>query len=199
MPVGRMYEGAEERSNEQVQSCPAFGRRNRNDHIGRGGGSYATGRPPLGDDGRYRGDRSRVAFERSVTDDEMDLDSGFLILPAALPENPVMFEGTTDSDDTSDDDSGASRDGGENKARDDTRNDTPAADGSYAREVALPFTAKQSDPYGTWNALATLADVAGEVSIDVRAKPQEGYEKAKLENRVIEPLRQLALITDENE
>ena len=50
--------------------------------------AYVTARPPLGDDGRYQIDRSRVAFERSVADDEIDLDSGFLIVPAALPEKP---------------------------------------------------------------------------------------------------------------
>ncbi len=50
--------------------------------------AYVTARPLLGDDGRYQIDRSRVAFERSVADDEVDLDSGFLIVPAALPEKP---------------------------------------------------------------------------------------------------------------
>ena len=51
---------------------------------------YATGQPELGDDGRYRLDRSRIAFDRAVADDEIDLDAGFLILPAALPERPVV-------------------------------------------------------------------------------------------------------------
>ena len=50
---------------------------------------YATGRPNLGDDGRYQFDWSRIAFERSVDDDEIDLDSGFLIVPKALPEKTV--------------------------------------------------------------------------------------------------------------
>ena len=38
---------------------------------------YTTGRPVLGEDGRYQVDRSRVAFERTVAGDEIDLDSGF--------------------------------------------------------------------------------------------------------------------------
>ena len=49
---------------------------------------YATGRPQLGDDGRFLIDRSRVAFERSVADDEVDLDAGLLIAPSAIPEKP---------------------------------------------------------------------------------------------------------------
>ena len=56
---------------------------------------YATGRPNLGDDGRYQLDWSRVAFERSVADDEIDLDSGFLIIPKALPAKPVEPTSTT--------------------------------------------------------------------------------------------------------
>ena len=49
---------------------------------------YATGRPQLGEDGRFLIDRSRVAFERSVADDEVDLDTGLLIAPSAIPEKP---------------------------------------------------------------------------------------------------------------
>ena len=55
----------------------------------------AAGRPNLGDDGRYQLDCSRVAFERSVADDEIDLDSGFLIIPKALPAKPVEPTSTT--------------------------------------------------------------------------------------------------------
>ena len=33
---------------------------------------FITGRPPLGEDGRYQIDRSRVAFERNVAEDEID-------------------------------------------------------------------------------------------------------------------------------
>ena len=159
---------------------------------------FVTGRPPLGDDGRYRIDRSRVAFERSLTDDEIDLDSGFLIVPAALPQKPVTLETETGGGDASGEVAGESGDDGETKESDVTGNDTTSADPSDPEEVALSFTASESDLYAAWNALANLADVAGEVSIDTRAKLPEGYDKAKLENGVIEPLRELGLISDEN-
>ena len=48
--------------------------------------AYTTGRPKLGDLGRYECDWARIAFERTVSEDEIDLDSGFLIVPGALPE-----------------------------------------------------------------------------------------------------------------
>ena len=39
------------------------------------------------------------------------------------------------------------------------------------------------------DALANLADVAGTVSIEATATAPEGYDKARLENGVLEPLR----------
>ena len=62
------------------------------------------------------------------------------------------------------------------------------------REVALSFTAERDALYGAWNALANLADLAGEVSVSVRA--EGALDKAKLENGVLEPLREFGLIDD---
>ena len=63
-------------------------------------------------------------------------------------------------------------------------------------EVAFSFIADRNDLYAAWNALANLADVAGEVSISARAKPKSGFDKNKFENGVLEPLRELGLIAD---
>ena len=51
--------------------------------------AYTTGRPALGGDGRYRIDRSRIAFGRAVAEDEIDIDSGFLIAASALPRSSI--------------------------------------------------------------------------------------------------------------
>ena len=61
-------------------------------------------------------------------------------------------------------------------------------------EVALSFTAERDALYGAWNALANLADLAGKVSVSVRA--EGALDKARLENGVLEPLRELGLIDD---
>ena len=42
--------------------------------------------------------------------------------------------------------------------------------------------------------VANLADMAGDVSVNVRAEPEEGFDKSKLENGVMEPLRESELI-----
>ena len=38
--------------------------------------------------------------------------------------------------------------------------------------------------FNAWNALANLADVGGEVSINAKAKQQSGFDKSILENGV---------------
>ena len=152
---------------------------------------YATGRPTLGEDGRYRIDRSHVAFGRSMDEDEIDLDSGFLMHPAALPVQPAE-----------------AADGGEWPPKPEAgvgpvlevwENAAPGASmppaATDTREiVALSFTADRDALYGAWNALANLADLAGEVSVSARA--EGALDKAKLENGVLEPLRELGLIDD---
>ncbi len=151
---------------------------------------YATGRPDLGEDGRYRIDRSHVAFGRSVAEDEIDLDSGFLMLPAALPVQTV--EGA-DGDESRPEPGTLT--GVEFEVRDRGVPDDPVAPSiADESEVTLSFTAERDALYGAWNALANLADLAGKVSVSVRA--EGALDKARLENGVLEPLRELRLIDD---
>ena len=151
---------------------------------------YATGRPDLGEDGRYRIDRSHVAFGRSVAEDEIDLDSGFLMLPAALPAQPAEAAGGDESRPEPGTPAGVEfeiRDSG-------VPDDSVAPAIADESEVALSFTAERDALYGAWNALANLADLAGKVSVSVRA--EGALDKARLENGVLEPLRELGLIDD---
>ena len=137
---------------------------------------------------------SRVAFERSVADDEIDLDSGFLIVPKALPTKPVEPTSSPTRGDQVTDDTGAT---GASEAGETTSagNVSPPVVEDEC-EVAFSFTAGRNDLYAAWSALANLADVAGKVSISARAKPKSGFDKSKLENGVMEPLRELGLIDD---
>ena len=147
---------------------------------------YVTGRPNLGDDGRYQIDWSRIAFERSVADDEIDLDSGFLIVPNAFPEKLAEPTSTpTVQGQVEEDPDPVNTGGGSGETSEDER------------EIALSFTADRNALFNAWNALANLADMAGKVSISARAKPKSGFDKSKLENGVLEPLRELGLIDDD--
>ena len=156
---------------------------------------YATGRPTLGDDGRYQLDRSRVAFERSVDDDEIDLDSGFVMVPGALPEKltepspaPSGGEPWTEVTDHT---------GGASEVRDSAApNDLTPSGAASEREVALSFSADRDALFGAWNAIANLADLAGKVTISATATAEDAFDKGRLENGVLEPLRELGLIDD---
>ena len=60
--------------------------------------------------------------------------------------------------------------------------------------VEFGFRANRDQLYTAWNAIANLADMAGDVSVNVRAESEEGFDKSKLENGVMEPLRESDLI-----
>lgn len=44
--------------------------------------------PSLGDDGKYQVNRDKVAITRPIAEDEVDLESGFLMMPEAIPAPP---------------------------------------------------------------------------------------------------------------
>ena len=157
--------------------------------------AYTTGRPTLGDDSRYQLDRSRVAFQRSVADDEIDLDSGFLIVPKALPiepDEPVETIGGGEQPPRP-----TPHTGGANEVRDSAAPDSPTPPSqANEREITLSFTTDRDALFNAWSALANLADLAGTVSITATATSEDTFDRSKLENGVLEPLRELGLIDD---
>ena len=162
--------------------------------------AYTTGRPAFGDDGRYRLDRSRVAFERAVAEDEIDLDSGFLVAPAALPRPDEFAPAPVPAGGDGGGDSDYPTPGGGAGVLGDRENPTAtataAAEGS--REITLSFSADRNELFNAWNALANLADAAGKVSVRVQAASEAGFDEARIENGVLEPLRELGLIGDDH-
>jgi hypothetical protein len=60
--------------------------------------------------------------------------------------------------------------------------------------VQVGFTANRDELYSAWNAIANLADMAGKVQVSIRAECEAGFEKSKLQNGVLEPLREADLI-----
>lgn len=159
---------------------------------------YTIGRPSLGEDGRYQIDRQRVSFERSVADDEIDLDSGFLIASAALPAKPILSGHSAGDSDADEGTSAQATDENDSGTTDVAGHDSTPLGVQSGRHIAVSFTADASKLYAAWKALANLADVAGEVSISANATAASGYDKAKLENGVLEPLRELGLIEEDD-
>lgn len=60
--------------------------------------------------------------------------------------------------------------------------------------VDLSFTADRDALFSAWNAMANLADMAGQVHVTIHAESPAGFDKAKLDNGVLEPLREADLI-----
>jgi len=153
---------------------------------------YTTGTPPLADDGRYQIDRAKVAFDQQLADDEVDLQAGFLILANALPTiaapppgagpqppEPPVYDPTPGPVGTGP----QPPPGGP---------DPPGAGPPHT--IELTFSADRNELFTAWNALANLADLAGKVNVTVRANSQGGFDPVKLENGVLEPLRETKLI-----
>ena len=127
------------------------------------------------------------------------LDSGFLIAPAALPEPEKPAAAPVSTSGGGDDDARYPAPGGGAGAIRERKGVTagaePAAQGS--RDFTISFVADRNELYAAWNALANLADAAGKVSVRVQAASDKGFDAAGIENGVLEPLRELGLIDDD--
>ena len=152
--------------------------------------AYATGEPQLGANGRYEIDWSRIAFQRRVAEDEVDLDAGFLMMPSALPERQVPSHLPIRS-------GYQVRDMPMPKMSDETDMGDPPGPSATSSPHRLKFTAGRDALFSAWNALANLADMAGNVTVSVSVDEAVELDRHKLENGVLEPLRELGLIDDE--
>ncbi len=134
-----------------------------------------------------------------MPEDEIDLDSGFLILPQAIPQEaapivpdqPIVHPGgggATGSGGTAPE-GGSSGTGGQPSGGP-IKEPEPVTETS----VQLRFSTDRNGLFTAWNAIANLADLAGTVDLTIRADAAGGFDKAKLQNGVMEPLREADLI-----
>ena len=151
--------------------------------------AYCTGEPALGAGGRYEIDWSRIAFKRRLAADELDLDAGFLMTPGALPKR----QGRAGSDEPPDE----VREGHPIDATYEAGEEAPERTTAGDALRRFGFTADRDALFAAWNALANLADLAGRVTISVSVDESVELNPHRLENSVLEPLRELGLIDDE--
>jgi hypothetical protein len=145
--------------------------------------------PELGTDGKYLVPIARVRIATGVAEDEIDLESGFIMMPQSIPQaspavqpgltltppvGPVPVVGT---------------------AVVETMPGVGPQLGAPAQTVVeVAFLADRNQLFAAWNAVANLADLAGKVSVSVHAESEKGFDRGKLQNGVIEPLREADLI-----
>lgn len=145
-------------------------------------GYYAGSLPQLGEDGKYRVSESKVVYESSVPDDEIDLDIGFIMMPDAVPiakppEPPVGEPPRPEAPEGQP-----------------PEPEPPGPGPDLGKSVNIAFTADRNQLFNAWEAVANLADMAGKVSVSIDAESEEGFDKNRLRNAVIEPLQEADLI-----
>jgi len=159
---------------------------------------YCSGAvPELDEDRRFKVALDRVRLGVEVAEDEIDLDTGFIMLPSAVPQpspTPVPNAPSTPGVDT----------GGVVRPPLTPPGVPPPTGGSEPpgappavkteRVVQISFAADRDALYTAWNAAANLADLAGKVNVTLRAESEAGFDKGKLQNGVLEPLREADLI-----
>lgn len=157
-------------------------------------GYYSGPTPAIGGDGKYQVPITRVQFDATVSEDEIDLDTGFLIIPQALPVSaPVPITGVESAG------SGAAiaRSGPSAASApgiSEPSGSSPSAPPASQKLVEISFSADRNQLFTAWNAIANLADLAGKVNVTVRADSAQGFDRTKLQNGVLEPLKESDLI-----
>jgi len=152
---------------------------------------YSGSTPMLGSDGKYQVPVARVRANAVVSEDEIDLESGFLMMPQAVPVATPVPGSTGVGPNVP-----AGTQAGETPlvlTPPAGPSDVPAGAGAQ-RSVEINFSADRNQLFSAWNAIANLADLAGKVNVTVRADSAEGFDKGKLQNGVLEPLRESDLI-----
>jgi hypothetical protein len=158
--------------------------------VGQGTFGYAAGGlSQLGPDGRYQVPLAKVRMGTEVEEDEIDLESGFLMMPQAVPQAaPVVPPGPV-SPSTG---LGPTPPGPIPSGPTPPGPTPPPVAGQ--KVVELTFSANRDQLFTAWNAVANLADLAGKVQVSLRAESEAGFERGKLQNGVMEPLREADLI-----
>jgi len=150
---------------------------------------YTSGAmPALGTDDKFQVSPDRVLIGRQVADDEIDLDTGFLIMPLAVPEPAAPAQPVIPTPAPG----GASTSVGV---------PTPAGGGAAGAAVttvpdqaqhlvSLCFKATREQVFKVFPAIANLADKAdgGCITISIEATSEAGFDKSWLRNAVGEPL-----------
>jgi hypothetical protein len=155
--------------------------------VGQNAFGYTAGSvPSLGPDGRYQLPPDKVRFgPPQVSDEEIDLDSGFLIMPPAIPK-PAPGPETPPP--------GPTPPGPGPGPEPIPPGPVPPSGPVAQTSVELAFRADRNQLYTAWQAIANLADLAGTVAVTIKAESDKGFDQSKLRNGVLEPLEEADLI-----
>ena len=147
--------------------------------------AYTSGATPsLGPDGVFQVSPDKVISERTIPADEVDLESGFLMMPSAVPKAKPVEVGPGAEEGKPEEVTGVPEAVGE--AGVSAERQKPGV----RKAVRMRFSATREQVFKAFPAIANLADKSdgGRVKIDIEATSQAGYDPSWLRNAVEEPL-----------
>jgi hypothetical protein len=152
--------------------------------------AYTTGAPSLGADGNYEVNLGKVSQCRQMSEDEVDLDSGFLMLPAAVPspEQPPPLQPPVDDSQPTD-----TTPASVTYSTPATAASPQVAEKPTGRSgVRIRFTATRDQVFKSFPAIANLADKSdgGSITVQIEGTSAQGYDPTWLRNAVEEPLEE---------
>jgi hypothetical protein len=156
--------------------------------------AYVSGeRPVLGSDGKFLVNRDKVVIGRAISEDEIDFDTGFLMVPAAIPgAHTVQYPEATGSTGVGTV-SGPTDPGTLIGSREGEGLGPVIAVGAMPerrKQVTLVFEATRDQVFKVFSAIANLADKSdgGKVKLRVEGSAAGGFDSSWLRNAVDEPL-----------
>jgi hypothetical protein len=146
---------------------------------------YSGPAPALGPDGKLQVNRERVIVGIQLSEDEIDFDSGYLLVPAALPEvqQAISSSGAITGQPTTVVPAGL-------QPVSPTQPVAGAAAGEKRTVFAVKFRATRDQVFKAFPAIANLADKSdeGKLTIQIEATNAAGYDPTWLRNAIQEPL-----------
>jgi uncharacterized protein len=142
---------------------------------------YSGPLPLLGTDGKFQLNRERITLGAALSEDEIDFDSGCLLVPSALPEHqrPASIPDIINGPQITTEPSGAG-----------SPSQNQPADVPTKKAFSIKFSATRHQIFKAFEAIANLADGSdeGKLTIQIDAINTTGYEPTWLRNAVEEPL-----------
>lgn len=150
---------------------------------------FSGGSPAMGSDGKFQVNPDKVIFGKPFANDEIDFDSGFLMVPAAVPAVQPPGTGPMGTETTITPPGPATPTG----TGVETGMEPPiTSPGSTAlkNRITLVFEATREQVFKAFPAIANLADKSNDSKVKIRIEgfSAVGYDPSWLRNAVDEPL-----------
>lgn len=133
--------------------------------------------------------RAQAIFEKELRDDEIDMGTGFIVLPAAIEPDAESIAPATGAP--------TSTTVGPLPVTPTPGPQPGAATAGAQTRVELRMRLDRAKLYASFNALANLVDKAGIIQMAIAAEALDGFDPVWLRNAVMEPLDEAGVEVDE--